>query len=87
MPKPEKKHKAPAKRYVCIDLEMTEFSASQRGLVPGANGEVIQFGAVMLDEKADDFITVFDKFCYWCGEGDITTFCCSPGHNVNKTVI
>ena len=112
LPKPEKKHKVPAKRYVCIDLEMTEFSPSQRGLVPGANGEVIQFGAVMLDEnynmlsefssyvkpvyssvnskinkltgisnknlkKADDFITVFDKFCYWRGEGDITTFCWS----------
>ncbi len=28
-------------------------------------------------EKADDFITVFDKFCYWRGEGDITTFCWS----------
>ena len=110
--KSPKKHKAPAKRYVCIDLEMTEFSASQRCFVPGANGEVIQFGAVMLDEnynmlsefssyvkpvyssvtpiinqltgitnqnleKADDFLTVFDKFCYWRGEGDITTFCWS----------
>ena len=28
-------------------------------------------------EKADDFLTVFDKFCYWRGEGDITTFCWS----------
>ena len=91
---------------------MTEFTTSQRGFVPGANGEVIQFGAVMLDEnynmlsefssyvkpvyssvtpiinqltgisnknleKADDFLTVFDKFCYWRGEGDITTFCWS----------
>ena len=110
--KEPKKHKAPAKRYVCIDLEMTEISASQRSCVPGANGEVIQFGAVMLDEnynmlsefnsyvkpvyssvtpvinqltgitnqnleKADDFLTVFDKFSYWRGEGDITTFCWS----------
>ena len=110
--KEPKKHKAPAKRYVCIDLEMTEISASQRNCVPGANGEVIQFGAVMLDEnynmlsefssyvkpvyssvtpvinqltgitnqnleKADDFLTVFDKYCYWRGEGDITTFCWS----------
>ncbi len=107
-----RKHKVPAKRYVCIDLEMTEFTASQRSCVPGANGEVIQFGAVLLDEnynmlsefssyvkpvyssvtpvinqltgisnksleKADDFLTVFDKFCYWRGEGDITTFCWS----------
>ena len=112
LPKASKKHKAPAKRYVCIDLEMTEFTSSQRSCVPGANGEVIQFGAVLLDEnynllsefssyvkpvyssvtpwinqltgisnqkleKADDFITVFDKFCYWRGEGDITTFCWS----------
>lgn len=112
LPKSQKKHKAPAKRYVCIDLEMTEFTASQRSCVPGTNGEVIQFGAVLLDEnynmlsefssyvkpvyssvtpvinqltgisnksleKADDFLTVFDKFCYWRGEGDITTFCWS----------
>ena len=51
LPKESKKHKAPAKRYICIDLEMTEFTASQRTCVPGANGEVIQFGAVMLDEN------------------------------------
>ena len=107
-----KKVKAPSKRYVCIDLEMSEFTPSQRACVPGANGEVIQFGAVMLDdnfnllsefssyvkpvyssvttiinqitgitnqnlENADDFITVFDKFSFWRGEGDITTFCWS----------
>ena len=112
LPKEFKKHKAPAKRYVCIDLEMTEFSVSQRSCVLGANGEVIQSCAVMLDEnynmlskfssyvkpvyssvtpvinqltgitnknleKADDFLTVFDKYCYWRGEGDITTFCWS----------
>lgn len=108
----QKKKKAPVKRYVCIDLEMTEFYPGQRRCLPGANGEVIQFGAVMLDEnynmiskfssyvkpvyssvtpvineltgisnelleKADDFITVFDKFCYWRGDGDITSFCWS----------
>ena len=107
-----KKAKVNSKRYVCIDLEMTEFTPAQRFCVPGANGEVIQFGAVMLDdnfnllcefssyvkpafssvtpainqltgitnqnlEKADDFITVFDKFSFWRGEGDITTFCWS----------
>ena len=111
-PKAQKKHKVPAKRYVCIDLEMTEFTSSQKSCVPGANGEVIQFGAVLLDENynmlsefssyvkpaystvtplinrltgitnenlqnADDFITVFDKFNYWRGEGDIVTFCWS----------
>lgn len=105
------------KRYICIDLEMTEFTSQQRHFIPGANGEIIQFGAVMLDEKfnmiskfssfvkprytsitpviqdltgitdellnsADDFLTVFDKFAYWRGEGDITTFCWSKAdHN------
>lgn len=112
LPKTQKKNKSPRKRYVCIDLEMTEFQAGHHSCVPGANGEVIQFGAVMLDENynminkfssyvrpvyssvthtiqeltgitnknledADDFITVFDKFSYWRGEGDITTFCWS----------
>lgn len=112
LPKSSKKPKAAVKRYVCIDLEMTEFYAEQRSRIPGANGEVIQFGAVMLDENynmiskfnsyvkpvyssvtpiiqeltgitnkslegADDFLTVFDKFAYWRGEGDITTFCWS----------
>ena len=51
LPKAPKKHKVPAKRYVCIDLEMTEFTAAQRSHIPGANGEVIQFGAVLLDEN------------------------------------
>ena len=107
-----KSFKSTGKRYVCIDLEMTEFTAKQRGRVPGVNGEVIQFGAVMLDENynmigkfssyvkpdyssvtaviekltgitnrtlenADRFMTVFDKFCYWRGDGDITTYCWS----------
>lgn len=117
LPKSPKKHKAPAKRYICIDLEMSEFKPEMRFCVPGCNGEVIQFGAVMLDENcnmiskfssyvkpayssvtpviqeltgitnsnlqgADDFITVFDKFSYWRGEGDITTFCWSKSdHN------
>ena len=110
--KSPKKTKNLQKRYVCIDLEMTEFSPSMRCCVPGAIGEVIQIGAVMLDENfnmiskfssfvkpvyssvtqtiqnltgitnknlegADGFITVFDKFNYWRGEGDITTFCWS----------
>ena len=112
LPKTSNKSKSARKRYICIDLEMTEFQAVQRSFIPGANGEVIQFGAVMLDENynmiskfssyvkpsyssvtphiqeltgitnrnlegADDFITVFDKFSYWRGEGDITTFCWS----------
>ncbi len=117
LPKSPKKHKAPAKRYICIDLEMSEFKPGRRSCISGCNGEVIQFGAVMLDENcnmiskfssyvkpaysyvtpviqkltgitnnnlkgADDFITVFDKFSYWRGEGDITTFCWSKSdHN------
>ena len=36
LPKESKKHKAPAKRYICSDLEMTEFTSSQRTCVPGA---------------------------------------------------
>ncbi len=112
-----KNQKSPAKRYICIDLEMSEFKPELHSCVPGCNGEVIQFGAVMLDENcnmiskfssyvkpsyssvtpiiqeltgitnsnlqgADDFITVFDKFSYWRGEGDITTFCWSKAdHN------
>ncbi|MCQ2602119.1 MAG: exonuclease domain-containing protein [Treponema sp.] len=115
-PAPPKKKKQ-AKRYLCIDLEMTDFTPAQRLLIPGACGEVIQFGAVLLDENcsllskfssyvkpvyssvtpvvqnltgitneqlenAEDFITVFDKFNYWRGEGDITTFCWSKtDHN------
>lgn len=100
------------KRYICIDLEMTEFTPDERALMPGVHGEVIQFGAVMLDENynmiskfssfvkpsfsrvddfiedltgitnqalenADNFVTVMDKFAYWRGEGDVTTFCWS----------
>ena len=88
--------------FLCFRRNLPNDSASQRSFVPGANGEVIQFGAVMLDEnynmlsefssyvkpvyssvtpiinqltgisnksleKADDFLTVFDKFCYWRG--------------------
>lgn len=117
LPKASKKIKSSTKKYVCIDLEMTEFQSRRRSCIPGANGEVIQFGAVMLDENfnmiskfssyvkpvyssvtpaiheltgitnknledADDFITVFDKFTFWCGEGDIITFCWSRAdHN------
>lgn len=106
------KKKASLKRYICIDLEMTEFTTEKNYMISGTKGEVIQFGAVMLDENfnmiskfssyvkpqyssvtplihqltgisnkalenADDFITVFDKFSCWRGEGDITTFCWS----------
>lgn len=100
------------KRYVCIDVEMSELTVSQRQMVSGIRNEVIQIGAVMLDEnynmisefnsyvkpkystispliqeltgisnecveKADDFLTVFDKYNYWIGNNDVTTFCWS----------
>ena len=49
------------KRYICIDLEMTEFTSQQRHFIPGANGEIIQFGAVMLDDKFN-MISKFSSF-------------------------
>lgn len=39
------------KRYVCIDLEMNEIATKQRKAVKGLRSEVIQLGAVMLDEN------------------------------------
>ena len=100
------------KRFVCIDLEMSELSKKQRYLCKGLRNEVIQIGAVMLDENyntisqfssfvkprfsnitpaienltginqsmienADDFITVLDKYNYWLGDNEITTYCWS----------
>lgn len=100
------------KRFVCIDLEMSELSKKQRYLCKGLRNEVIQIGAVMLDESyniisqfssfvkprfsnitpaienltginqsmidnADDFITVLDKYNYWLGDNEITTYCWS----------
>ena len=112
LPKSQNKAKHPAKRYVCIDIEMSELTASQKQMICGLRNEVIQIGAVMLDEnynmisefnsyvkpcyssvtpliheltgitnekleKADDFITAFDKYNYWLGDAEITTFCWS----------
>jgi len=39
------------KRYICIDLEMNELTSKERKSVMGMAGEVIQIGAVMLDEN------------------------------------
>lgn len=61
LPKESKKHKTPTKHYICIDLEMTELTASQRTCVPGVNGEVIQFGAVMLDENYNHVAVCFKR--------------------------
>ncbi len=100
------------KRYVCLDVEMSELTAAQKNLVSGLRNEVIQIGAVMLDESynlisrfssyvkpryssitpsinrltgiteenistAGDLITVFDQYCCWLGDDDVTTFCWS----------
>ena len=53
---PDGSHKKPnpvqkKKRYVCLDLEMCELTSKQRESVKGLKGEVIQIGAVMLDEN------------------------------------
>lgn len=103
------------KRFVCIDIEMSEINGKSRRNVHGMRHEVIQIGAVMLDENynqissfsifvkptfstinqtiedltgitnemvenADDFITAFDKYCYWLGNEDVTTFCWSDSN-------
>ena len=39
------------KRYVCLDLEMSEVTSKQRRYICGLRNEIIQIGAVMLDEK------------------------------------
>ena len=39
------------KRYICIDLEMNELTSKERKSAKGMSGEVIQIGAVMLDEN------------------------------------
>lgn len=107
LPKKEKKN-----RYVCLDIEMSELNSCERQMTCGMRNEIIQIGAVMLDENfnmisqfqtyvkpkfssitptiynltgitdeklehADDFITAFDKYCYWLGDNKVTTFCWS----------
>lgn len=54
--KPQVSNKKPnpvtkQKRYICLDLEMCELTSKQRKGVKGLGGEVIQIGAVMLDEN------------------------------------
>lgn len=101
------------KRFVCIDLEMSQLTLEQMHMVgSGLRSEVIQIGAIMLDENynmiscfnsyvkpryssvthsiykltgitnamlenADDFISALDKYNYWLGDNEITTFCWS----------
>lgn len=37
-------------RYVCIDLEMSQLAGKNRRLLQGLKGEIVQIGAVVLDE-------------------------------------
>lgn len=39
------------KRYICLDLEMNELTSKERKSIKGLKGEIIQIGAVMLDEN------------------------------------
>ena len=49
------------KRYICLDLEMCELTSKQRKSVKGMRCEVIQIGAVMLDENLN-CISQFSSF-------------------------
>ena len=53
VPPPKTETKADKKRvkHICIDLEMTELSSAERSKHGGLRSEVIQIGAVMLDEN------------------------------------
>lgn len=98
------------RRYVCIDLEMSQLASKNRRMLQGLQGEIIQVGAVMMDqnftvlgtfssfvrpslshitpiiqeltgirqdmvENAEDLVSVFDKYLYWLGNQEVTTFC------------
>lgn len=39
------------KKFVCVDLEMSKLNPSERRLVPSLRYEIIQIGAVLLDEN------------------------------------
>lgn len=38
-------------KFVCVDLEMSKLNPSERRLVPSLRYEIIQLGAVLLDEN------------------------------------
>ncbi|MCQ2595203.1 MAG: exonuclease domain-containing protein [Treponemataceae bacterium] len=52
---------AKQKRYICLDLEMSELTSKERKNLKGLKGEVIQIGAVMLDENFN-CISQFNTF-------------------------
>ncbi len=49
------------KRYICLDLEMNELLNKHRKTLKGLHGEVIQIGAVMLDENFN-YLSEFSTF-------------------------
>ena len=61
--KPQKKANASlkVKRYICLDLEMCELVSKQRRSIKGLRSEIIQIGAVMLDENLN-YISEFASF-------------------------
>ena len=54
---------ARVRRYVCIDFEMSDLSAHMRRTVHGISSEIIQIGAVMLDERYN-LLGSFDLFVH-----------------------
>ena len=49
------------KRFICIDLKTCKLSGKQKQAMKGLNNEVIQIGAVMLDEKLN-YLSQFSTF-------------------------
>lgn len=49
------------KRYICLDLEMNKLTSKERKPLKGLKGEVIQIGAIMLDENLN-YISQFNTY-------------------------
>ena len=66
LPEPVIIHKKREKRYVVLDLEMNELTSKERRQAKGLKGEVIQIGAVKLDEDFNciDEFSIYVKPVY-----------------------
>lgn len=53
------------KRFVCLDLEMSELTVEQKQMICGLRNEIIQIGAVMLDENYN-MISEFNTYVKPC---------------------
>lgn len=53
------------KRFVCLDLEMSELTEEQKQMICGLRNEIIQIGAVMLDENYN-MISEFNTYVKPC---------------------